>query len=175
MELEIAASGPISPRAQIVTGPDRLVLDFPNAVPAKGLHDIELDRGDLKGARIGLFSSNPMTTRVVLDLKSPQTYKLFPSGNTVIVKIGENASKSQVAAAKPADDDEETVISVEKPEGSEVTVLAKATPDERFGANAGVSPGEGRSRKAGPPDGSFIREWAAHHPFHPGKFSAGAE
>jgi len=110
LEVEIAASGPIVPRAQVITGPDRLVIDFPNAMPAKELHALAINNGEVRQARVGIFSSNPLVTRVVLDLKSPQPYQLFPFGNRVVVKLG--ASKiSPPAAAMP-----ETIISIERPE-----------------------------------------------------------
>jgi hypothetical protein len=133
LELEIAASGPIKPRAQIVQGPDRLVLDFPGAVPAQGLRTLKINRGDVMDARIGLFSSNPPVTRVVLDLKSPVPYQLFPSGNTVVVKFASNPSSGAVsnrtapapAAASP-EDAPETVVSIERPRSG--TIPNKPAP-----------------------------------------------
>jgi hypothetical protein len=116
LELEIAASGPIAPRAQVIQGPDRLVIDFPNTVPAKGLHNLDINRGEVKDARIGLFASDPPVTRVVLDLKSPQPYQLFPSGNTVVVKFGGNLA-SLPAAIQP-----ETIITIQRPGGEESVV-----------------------------------------------------
>src|SRR5271165_1443232 len=59
LEVEIAASGPIAPHAQIIPSPDRLVIDFPNALPAQGLHTLAINSGEVKQARVGLFSSNP--------------------------------------------------------------------------------------------------------------------
>ena len=44
-------------------------------------------RGQVKGVRAGPFSSNPPVTRIVVDLKTPQQYDLFPVGNTIIVKL----------------------------------------------------------------------------------------
>ena len=115
LEVEIAASGPVVPRAQVITGPDRLVIDFPNAMPARELHTLAINSGEVRQARVGIFSSNPLVTRVVLDLKSPQPYQLFPFGNRVVVKMG--ASKiSPPAAAMP-----ETIISIERPEEEPVT------------------------------------------------------
>jgi hypothetical protein len=121
LELEIAGSGPLKPRVQVIQGPDRLVLDFPGALPAKGLHNLDINRGDVKGARVGIFSSDPPVTRVVLDLKSPQPYQLFPSGNTVVVKFGANTNSkaaSNLGAPNPAaanpDDSPETIVSIER-------------------------------------------------------------
>lgn len=86
VELEISASQPLVPETQMVTGPDRLVLDFPNTLPGGELRTLK-GMGGMKSVRVGLYKSNPPVTRVVLDLKSAQPYELFPSGNTVIVKL----------------------------------------------------------------------------------------
>ena len=97
VEVEITASQPVTPQTQVVTGPDRLVIDFPNAVPGSDLRNVPVNRAEVKGVRVGLFTADPPVTRVVLDLKTPQTYQVFPSGNTVIVKVG--AGEKVVAAA----------------------------------------------------------------------------
>jgi hypothetical protein len=87
VEVEITASQRITPQVLVLSGPDRLVIDFPGALPASTLHDLSVARGQVKNIRIGLFASNPPVTRIVLDLKAPQQYELFPAGKTVIVKL----------------------------------------------------------------------------------------
>jgi hypothetical protein len=86
-ELEIHASDVVLPQTQVITGPDRLVVDFPHALPGRSLHPVIVSAGAVKGIRMGLFQASPPVTRVVVDLKSPQPYQVFPSGRTVIVKI----------------------------------------------------------------------------------------
>ena len=87
VEIEVEASDRIVPQTQVLTGPDRLVIDFPNAVPSNRLRSQSVDRGQVKNLRVGLFQSKPPVTRVVLDLKSAQSYQVFPSGRTVIIKV----------------------------------------------------------------------------------------
>lgn len=87
VEIEVESSDRIVPQAQVLTGPDRLVVDFPNAVPGNQVRSQSIDRGDVKDVRIGLFQSKPPVTRVVVDLKSAQSYQLFPSGRTVMIKV----------------------------------------------------------------------------------------
>jgi hypothetical protein len=102
LEVEVVASKPIQPQTQIITGPDRLILDFPNALPDARLRNVTVDKGELKQVRVGKFSSNPPVTRVVLDLKSAQPYQLFPAGKTVIIKLAAapaNQSQPNTAAA----------------------------------------------------------------------------
>ncbi len=87
VELEILASEPVTPQSQVVTAPNRLVIDFPNAQPGSELHSLNVNRGDVKNVRVGLFSTNPPVTRVVLDLTAMATYHIYPSGKSVIIKF----------------------------------------------------------------------------------------
>jgi len=92
VEIEIEASDRVVPQANVITGPDRLIVDFVNAVPGAQLRNQAVNRGEVKSLRVGLFSKNPPVTRVVLDLNGPQPYQVFPSGRTVIVKVGGSVS-----------------------------------------------------------------------------------
>jgi hypothetical protein len=96
--IEIGTSQPVALRSQVITGPDRIILDFPNAQPAGDLRTKLLNQGDVKGFRVARYSENPPTTRVVIDLNNPQHYQIFPDGKTVIVKL---IADSQQSAATP--------------------------------------------------------------------------
>src|SRR5260370_9218530 len=87
VEIEIEASEHMAPQAQMLTGPDRLVMDFPNAVPGNQLRRQSVNRGGVKDVRVGLFTANPPVTRIVFDLSAAQSYQIFPAGRTVIVKL----------------------------------------------------------------------------------------
>ena len=99
VEIEVEASGQIIPQSQILTGPDRLVVDFPNALPSSQIRNQSIDRGEVKDVRVGLFQSKPPVTRVVLDLKSAKSYQVFPSGRTVMIKVVGTSSPSDATAA----------------------------------------------------------------------------
>jgi hypothetical protein len=100
VEIEIEASDRVVPHTNVLTGPDRLIVDFVNARPSPQLRNQAVNREEVKGLRVGLFSSNPPVTRVVLDLNGPQPYQVFPSGRTVIVKVGD--AGAQTAGYRPA-------------------------------------------------------------------------
>lgn len=99
IEVEIQASGTVVPQSQMITGPDRIVVDFPGALPAAELRTLNVNRGALKSIRAGLFSSNPPVTRVVLDLTEPQSYQIFSVRNVVMLKVG----PVKTAGAKSSD------------------------------------------------------------------------
>jgi hypothetical protein len=98
VEIEIRASHRIVPQSQVVAGPDRLVLDFAGAVPGAQLRTLTVNRGGVKAVRSGLFRSNPPITRIVLDLNGPLPYQVFPSGSSVIVKLGVQSTTEAVTA-----------------------------------------------------------------------------
>jgi hypothetical protein len=99
ISVEIATSLPVALRSQMITDPDRLILDFPNAQAASDLRTKLLNQGDVKGFRVARFSENPPTTRVVIDLNNPQHYQIFPDGKTVIVKLKSDVKSDDQQAA----------------------------------------------------------------------------
>jgi AMIN domain len=101
LEIEIEGTETLAPQAQVLSDPDRLVVDFTNAVPGAQLRNQSLNGGEIKNIRVGLFSSRPPVTRVVFDLASPQAYQIFPSGRTVIIKVG-NGGGAQARTVSPA-------------------------------------------------------------------------
>jgi len=103
VEIEVEASDRIVPETQVLTEPDRLVIDFPNAVPGNQVRSQSVDRGEVKDVRIGLFQAKPPVTRVVLDLKSARSYQIFPYGRTVMIKVtGASAASASAATANEA-------------------------------------------------------------------------
>lgn len=99
VEVEVEASDRIVPQTQVLTGPDRLVVDFPNAIPSSGARSQSVDRGEVKDVRVGLFQSKPPVTRVVLDLKAAQSYQVFPYGRTVMIKVVGGGGNDRASAA----------------------------------------------------------------------------
>jgi hypothetical protein len=102
VEIEIEASDRMIPHTNLLTGPDRLVVDFVGAVPSPQLRNQTVSRGEVKSLRVGLFSSNPPVTRIVVDLSGPQPYQVFPSGRTVIVKVGGADAESATRFSAPS-------------------------------------------------------------------------
>jgi hypothetical protein len=92
VEVEVEASDRLVPQTRVLTGPDRLVVDFPNALPGNAVRNQVINRGEVKSVRVGLFQSSPPVTRVVLDLKTAQSFQVFPYGRTVIIKVTGGAS-----------------------------------------------------------------------------------
>ncbi len=100
VEIEVEASDRIVPQTNVLTNPDRLVVDFVNALPGAQLRNQAVNREEVKSLRVGLFSADPPVTRIVLDLNGPQPYQVFPSGRTTIVKVG--TPGAETARVNPA-------------------------------------------------------------------------
>jgi hypothetical protein len=114
LTVEIQTSGaPVAPDTQAITGPDRIIIDFPGALPAAELRSLAarplvVDQGALRGIRAGLFFKNPPITRVVLDLSEPQAYRILTNGKTIVVTLSPEKSgtaKQDLAKQSPAKQD----------------------------------------------------------------------
>jgi len=117
LELQITSSQAVTPEAQIVVNPYRLVIDLPNSTPGAGLHNLLVNRGDVKGIRVGQFAKNPPVTRLVLDLKAPIVYQISASGQNVVFKL----SSASGATAIPSN----------VPQVADLPVVAVAPPKPR--------------------------------------------
>lgn len=90
-QLRIDTTGQIAPQAQMIEGPDRLVIDLPNTQPGTGLRRLNVNRGAVRSVRTSLYSRQPSVTRVVVDLTLPQWYRIVPDSSGVLVTIGGGA------------------------------------------------------------------------------------
>jgi type IV pilus assembly protein PilQ len=87
LNVEIRASGPLTPKVLKLTHPDRLVIDLTNALPDSRPHTVPVHSSDVDSIRMARFQANPPTTRVVVDLKMPQDYELASTATVLTVKL----------------------------------------------------------------------------------------
>ena len=87
-QIRIETTSQIAPQAQMIEGPDRLVIDLPNTQPGAGLRRLNVNRGAVRTVRTSLYSRQPSVTRVVVDLTLPQWYRIVPDNSGVLVTIG---------------------------------------------------------------------------------------
>jgi hypothetical protein len=72
------------PRLSTLSDPDRVVLDFQDAVFPSDVHRISVGRGGVKAVRIG---EDAARTRVVIDLTEKCDYELHTLTNRVVLKV----------------------------------------------------------------------------------------
>jgi hypothetical protein len=101
LTVEVSTSSSVIPQTQMLNNPDRLVIDFPGSIMGSDLHDIAVNRDGVVRIRVGLFTSTPPTTRVVVDLKSSASYQLSSQGEKVSVRL-DTHSVSAVNQSRPA-------------------------------------------------------------------------
>jgi hypothetical protein len=88
LQLQIETSAPVTPQAQIISDPERLVIDIPRAVPGSRLRNFSVNRSEVKQVRVGLFQTVPPVTRIVLDLNAPEWYRIVPTASGFTVSLG---------------------------------------------------------------------------------------
>jgi hypothetical protein len=119
IQLQVQTSFPVAPQAQVISNPERLIIDVPGAVPGSALRGLTVNRGDVKRIRVGLFSTTPLVTRVVLDLNSPESYRITPAASGFTVSLGQGTSNTaqvnhapvkQAEASPPDDSDSQPTV-----------------------------------------------------------------
>jgi AMIN domain-containing protein len=144
IEIEIHTSGAaVSPNTQAITGPDRIVVDFPGALPASELRTLNVHRGPLKSIRSGLFFNDPPITRIVLDLREPQPYQILPIPNGFLVRVGPASAKINAASAAP--------LAEPAMGGGHLTAVSKVSAQPAVGAGEPSPPAASAVPVAPPP------------------------
>ena len=87
-QLQIQTNGKEAPQTQMVSSPERLVVDIPNTQPGPALRGIKIQRGEVRAIRVSLFSTTPPVTRIVVDLNQPQWYRVTPNAGGLLVSVG---------------------------------------------------------------------------------------
>jgi len=94
LQLRIQTTGLVTPQLQMVSGPERLVIDLPNARPGAGVRGLMLNRAEVKGVRVGVFSTKPLVTRVVVDLNAPHWYQVASEASGLTITLGSDAENA---------------------------------------------------------------------------------
>lgn len=100
VQLRVQTSVAIVPQVRTISDPERLIIDIPGAVPGSALRGLSVNRNEVKRVRVGLFSTEPPVTRIVLDLNSPLAYRIAPMSSGFSVTIG--SGKVERAQVNPA-------------------------------------------------------------------------
>lgn len=82
----IEANGPVPPRSLTLSGPPRIVVDFPGTIAGPGLPPA-LDIGEGAVRRVRAAQFDPETVRVVIDLTEDRSYTLETLPHGVVVHV----------------------------------------------------------------------------------------
>jgi type IV pilus assembly protein PilQ len=121
LNVEISASGAITPKVMKLASPDRIVIDVANAVPAPRKKNFAINEGDVKGIRMARYQVNPPATRIVVDLAAPQDFSVATNGSQAIVSLVAVAA----APVAPASTEQTPVVAETSPVVVEPTVTTR--------------------------------------------------
>lgn len=121
--LTIAMEGNAQPIVSKIAGPDRIVIDIPNATfsnmfgtgqmldPNLNGNLTVTDYPDVSGVRYSLFSTDPYTVRFVIDLKTPKNYSVEVSGDaSKLIVIDLNAVSTGDNSTQPGNSGRKLVV-----------------------------------------------------------------
>lgn len=119
----IAIDGYAEPKISKISGPDRIIIDLPNATfsdifgtgqildPDLNGNLTVTDYPDVSGIRYSLYSTNPYTVRFVIDLKTPKNYSVEVSGDSSkLIVIDLNAQAPGDTSTQPGNSGRKLVV-----------------------------------------------------------------
>lgn len=121
--LTIAMDGSSAPNITKMTGPDRIIIDLPNATfsdvfgsgqeldPNLNGKLAVTDYPDVSGVRYSLYSTSPYTVRFVIDLNTSKNYSLEVSGDaSKLVVVDLNAQSTEDTTTQPGNNGRKLVV-----------------------------------------------------------------
>jgi hypothetical protein len=88
VRIEVDLTSPVTPHLRFATGPDRLVLELPDAVPGAERAPIAVNENGVKSVRMEVDErARPSVTRVVVALSEARPYALATDGNKIILTV----------------------------------------------------------------------------------------
>ena len=100
--LDVIIEGPNSARPFLLKNPDRLVLDFNNAVLRPSVRNIPVHGRDVLQVRVGRFQAEPPLARIVIDLSGPRDFDVESAPEQVIVHVKSEQAETLSTPLKPA-------------------------------------------------------------------------
>ncbi|MGO8984989.1 MAG: AMIN domain-containing protein [Terriglobales bacterium] len=98
--VEILSTKPLIPTIRAVSGPDRLVIDLPNARLGTDRKRIQVQADQISTLRADQFQQNPPIARVVVDLVAPRAFTWDAAGNRLIVHLGRDPDSADTSPFK---------------------------------------------------------------------------
>ena len=87
VRVEITLTAPVLPSVETAVGPDRILVDLPGTVCNHSTKSVAVDALGVRRVRTAQHSTNPVITRVVIDLEREHPYTLKTRGNRIVVTV----------------------------------------------------------------------------------------
>jgi len=101
-QVKIVLSRAVTPQMSTASGPERVLLDFPDTSSSPHQHRIAVGKDGVEAVRYGLNESSPPVTRLVVDLQRAGKYELATTGAEIRLTITPEAATPAVAASPAA-------------------------------------------------------------------------
>jgi len=101
LRIEITLSAPVKPSVETASHPDRILLDFPGTVCTDNTKKVPVRTNGVRLVRTAQHSTDPLITRVVLDLDEVNPYVVSSEGNRIVLTVAA-PEKAHVAHGAPA-------------------------------------------------------------------------
>src|SRR6202051_3079519 len=102
LRVELTLSAPVKPSFETASNPDRILLDLPDTTSSDNLRSVAVNANGVRRVRTGQHSTNPLVTRVVLDLDQAHPYTVTMEGNRIVVTVGVAEKAHNVSHGAPA-------------------------------------------------------------------------
>jgi type IV pilus assembly protein PilQ len=110
VEVEIVGDSALTHKALQLSGPDRVVIDVLNAVPAGHQKEIAVNAGDIRAVRVGRFQQQPPITRVVIDMNAPHAYDIVAAGHKLTFRMAAVPQRTATPASPAASPKQEVTV-----------------------------------------------------------------
>ncbi len=145
--LDVVIEGPNAASPFVLENPDRLVIDFSNAVVKASVRNVPVHSKDVRQVRVGRSQGEPPVTRIVIDLSGPRTFDVVPSANQVIVRVKTDMS-AKLAPVKAAP--LPSLASVEAPAVAGSSTTEGSSLKNRSAAHAALASASRQSKVEAP-------------------------
>ncbi len=102
VKIKITLSAAITPNVISATSPNRLVLELPQTMAPAKQQRIAVNENGVQTIRVGLNNTDPLITRVVVDLASRRAYELVSEENAITLMILPATALQKRGGAVPA-------------------------------------------------------------------------
>ena len=102
LRVEMTLGSSVTPSVHSATHPDRILLDFPGITYVEKAKKLDVQSNGVTEIQAVQYASNPLITRVVVELDQPHIYKLKAEGNRVIFTVSVAAVAEKSHGGAPA-------------------------------------------------------------------------
>src|SRR5579871_3180187 len=87
VRVDISLSSAVTPAAETAAHPDRILIDLPDTSCPQALKDLPVNANGVRRVRVAQHSTDPVVTRIVVDLDAAHLYSLKTDGARILLTV----------------------------------------------------------------------------------------